>query len=73
MRDIAADVRLPADSMYRHFASKAEMLFEACKVGVERVIGAHNTPIEDMIEPWARLEAACASHPECLLTDDSLA
>lgn len=59
--------------MYHHFASKDEMLFEACKVGVERVIGAHNAPIEDMIEPWARLEAACATHPECLLTDDSLA
>lgn len=73
MRDIAADAGLLAGSMYHHFASKDEMLFEAYKVGVERVIKAHNKAIEGMNEPWARLEAACAAHLECLLTDDPLA
>ena len=59
MRDIAADAGLLAGSMYHHFASKDEMLFEAYKVGVERVIAAHSAAIVGVIEPWARLEAAC--------------
>lgn len=73
MRDIAADAGLLAGSMYHHFASKDEMLFETYKVGVERVIAAHSAAIVGVIEPWARLEAACAAHLECLLADDPLA
>lgn len=73
MRDIAADAGLLAGSMYHHFASKDEMLFEAYKVGVEHVIEAHTAAIEGATEPWARLEAACIAHLECLLADDPLA
>lgn len=73
MRDIAADAGLLAGSMYHHFASKDEMLFEAYKVGVARVIEVHNAAIDGVIEPWARLEAACVAHLECLLTEDPLA
>lgn len=73
MRDIAADAGLLAGSMYHHFDSKDEMLFEAYKMGVARVIEAHNSAVEGVPEPWARLEAACVAHLECLLADDPLA
>ncbi len=42
-------------------------------MGVARVIEAHNGAIEGAIEPWARLEAACVAHLECLPADDPLA
>ncbi len=73
MRVIAADARMLAGSMYHHFASKDEMLFEAYRIGVEHVISAHERATDGVIEPWARLEAACIAHLECLLTDDPLA
>jgi TetR/AcrR family transcriptional regulator, cholesterol catabolism regulator len=73
MRDIAADADLLAGSIYHHFASKDEMLFEAYKIGVEHVIAAHDVAIKDVATPWARIEAACIAHLECLLADDPLA
>lgn len=73
MRDIAADAKLLAGSMYHHFASKDEMLFEAYRLGVERVIAAHDRAIAGQIDPWARIEAVCIAHLECLLADDPLA
>lgn len=73
MRDIAAVAGLLAGSIYHHFASKDDMVLEAYKAGVERVIAAHDLAIANVSDPWDRLEAACVAHLECLLADDALA
>ena len=73
MRDIAADAGLLAGSIYHHFTSKEDMLIEAYRAGVDRVIAAHDAAIAGHAEPWGRLEAACAAHLECLLADEPLA
>lgn len=73
MRDIAAEAGLLAGSLYHHFPSKDDMVLEAYKVGVARVIAAHDLALVGVSDPWDRLEAACAAHLECLLANDALA
>ena len=71
MRDIAGAFGILHGSLYHHIGSKEELFITVYAVGVEQFMGAVQRSIEPLNDPWERLEAACVSHLEALLTRDS--
>lgn len=67
MRDIAGDVGMLAGSIYHHFRSKEEMIAAVYARGVEQIMTAVDSALEQEGDPWERLENACAAHLEALL------
>src|SRR5437879_861588 len=62
MRDIAAASGMLAGSLYYHFASKEELLVAVYAEGVRRISDSVSAVLARDLEPWARLEAVCATH-----------
>jgi TetR/AcrR family transcriptional regulator, cholesterol catabolism regulator len=73
MRDIAGDVGMLAGSMYHHFRSKAEMIAAVYTRGVDQIAAAVDHALTETLDPWGRLEAACAAHLEALLAESPFA
>lgn len=71
MRDIAAEFGILHGSLYHHFGSKEELFVAVYQAGVERMIGEVQHAIAPLSDPWDRLEAACVTHLEALLSRDS--
>jgi AcrR family transcriptional regulator len=67
MRDIASAVGMLSGSIYYHFESKDELLREVYEQGMRMVTDRVEAAVADKLEPWARLEAACAAHLEALV------
>ncbi len=67
MRDIALETGMKAGSIYYHFPSKDELYFAVYEVGVQGIAAAVREKLDDRLDPWDRLEAACAAHLEVLL------
>lgn len=67
MRDIAAEAKMQAASIYYHFPSKDELLWAVWeKGGLEQLRRAQNA-IAELTDPWERMEAACVAHVTGLL------
>lgn len=71
MGDIAAEFGILHGSRYHHFGSKEELFVAVYEAGVERMIGDVQRAIAPQFDPWDRLEAACVTHLEALLSRDS--
>lgn len=68
VRDITAAVGMLSGSMYYHFKSKNEIVFAVHEAGVAHIKAAVDLALVSApVEPWDRLEAACAAHLEALL------
>jgi len=67
MRDIAKEVGMLSGSIYYHFESKEEMLLAVYEEGLRRIADGVDSAVALEVEPWARLEAACAAHLRTLL------
>jgi AcrR family transcriptional regulator len=67
MRDIASAAKLVPGSLYHHFSSKEDLLFEIHKEGIERITAAIERVASPHQDPWQRLEAACRAHLEELV------
>lgn len=71
MRDIAGAFGILHGSLYHHIGSKEELFITVYAVGVEQFMEDVQRAIAPLSDPWERLEAACVSHLEALLTRDS--
>ncbi len=71
MRDIASAFGILPGSLYHHFGSKEELFVAVYGAGVDRFIDQVQRAIETLTEPWQRLETACVTHLEALLSDES--
>ncbi len=67
MRDIAMETGMKAGSIYYHFPSKDALYFAVYEAGVEGITAAVREALDGRVDPWERLEAACAAHLEVLL------
>lgn len=67
IRDIVKEVGMLPGSLYYHFANKEDLLVAVYGEGVRRISAAVRAAAARESEPWARLEAACASHFESLV------
>lgn len=73
VRDIVARVGMLPGSLYAHFANKEELLLAVYEEGVRRIRAAVEAAVEAETDPWARLEAACRTHLDNLLTKSAYA
>lgn len=73
VRDIVRAVDMLPGSLYYHFATKEDLLAAVCAEGVRRISARVRAAIEKLVDPWARLEAACIAHLEAILEDDDYA
>jgi AcrR family transcriptional regulator len=71
MRDIAGAFGILHGSLYHHIGSKEELFITVYAMGVEQFMQDVQRAIAPLTDPWERLEAACVSHLEALLTRDS--
>lgn len=69
MRDIAEAFGVLPGSLYHHFPSKNDLFVAVYTAGVDQVIGAVETAIIDIEDPWDALEEACVAHLEQLLSE----
>ena len=67
IRDIVRSVGMLPGSLYCHFATKEELLAAVYAEGVHRISRAVESAVARHVDPWDRLEAACAAHLEALL------
>lgn len=73
VREIAKAVGMLPGSLYCHFATKEALLVAVYVKGVQQIIEAVQSAVEDVVDPWERLEAACVAHLEAILHDDDYA
>jgi AcrR family transcriptional regulator len=73
LRDIAAASGLLPGSIYCHFPSKDEIYLAVQRQGLQHLAAAVESAIQDVAEPWARLEAACIAHLTVVLGDSDYA
>jgi len=66
MRAIAAMAGMQGGSVYYHFRSKEELFQAVNEAALEHVEQAVRAAIDDVRNPWDRLEAAAAAHCEAL-------
>lgn len=71
MRDIASAFGILHGSLYHHIGSKEELFITVYAAGVEQFMADVHRATAPLTDPWERLEAACISHLEALLTRDS--
>ena len=67
IRDIAAAQGLLPGSIYHHFSSKEKLIIELYEGGIAYITQAVRDAIEDIEDPWKRLEVACAVHIDALV------
>ena len=73
IRAIVTAVGMLPGSLYYHFANKDELLAAVYGEGVRRISAALAAAVAKQIDPWVRLEAACAAHLESLLGQSAYA
>lgn len=73
MRDIAGAVGMLPGSVYYHFPSKAALLDAVYADAIDRAVTTLDHATSRHMDPWDRLEAACAAHLRMLLTEGTLA
>ncbi len=73
IRDIAGAVGMLPGSVYYHFKSKDALLLAVYREGVSGIARRLDAAIEDLAEPWARLEAAAVAHLETILDESAYA
>jgi len=62
VRDITSAAGMLPGSLYYHFPSKADLLYEVHRRGMEELRAGVTAAIEKIKDPWKRLEAACSAH-----------
>lgn len=67
MRDIAHDCGMLPGSLYYHFAAKEDLLVAVYERGVTELLVNVRAAIAKELEPWSRLQAACAAHLQTVL------
>jgi AcrR family transcriptional regulator len=72
IRDIAAAAGILGGSLYYYFASKEEIFLAVHSAGMEMISSMVKAAIEEVSDPWDRLEAAAVAHCEALLSTDEL-
>ena len=73
LRDIAAAAGVLAGSIYYHFRSKDELFATVHAEGIRQLHAALDHSLTGVSDPWARLEAACATHLEQLVNGNDIA
>jgi len=71
MRDIAADVGFLVGSIYYHFESKDALFVAVHRAAVDMMTNTVSAALENVTDPWDRLEAAAAAHCEALNGDNA--
>ncbi len=72
-RDIMGSLGMPSGSLYCHFPSKEDLLVAVYRVGVQHVVDVVDQAIVGEMDPWVRLEKACAAHLQAILVDNNYA
>lgn len=72
-REIMGALGMPSGSLYCHFPSKDDLLVAVYKAGVQHVREVVGRAIVDEVDPWVRLEKACAAHLQAILVDNNYA
>lgn len=72
MRDIAAAVNMLPGSLYYHFASKEDLLLDIHERVVTGMTDQVRAAIQDVTDPWDRIETAAIAHLQALLDSGSL-
>ncbi len=67
VRDIASAAGMLPGSLYYHFPSKADLLYEIHRRGMGELRAGAIAAIDGIVAPWERLEAACATHVQMIL------
>lgn len=67
MRDIAQQCGMLPGSLYYHFAAKEDLLVAVYERGVAELLVNVRAAIAKELEPWSRLQAACAAHLQTVL------
>lgn len=67
MRDIGAEVGMQAGSVYYHFKSKEELLLAVYAMAVDGIEARLLEALENVEDPWQRLEVAVITHLETIL------
>ncbi len=70
MRTIADEAGMRTASIYYHFNSKDDLLVAVHEEALHRIGESTSAALDDVVEPWERLEVACAAHLTFLLTQD---
>ncbi len=70
MRTIADEAGMRTASIYYHFDSKDDLLVAVHEEALRRIGDSTSAALDTVIDPWERLEAACAAHLTFLLTQD---
>jgi len=66
MRDIAREAGMLAGSMYYHFSSKDDLIVATYEEGKRLISGAVVEAIENIDDPWERLNQAAIAHMNTL-------
>jgi AcrR family transcriptional regulator len=67
VREIVQPVGMLPGSLYYHFPTKEALLVAVYREGVQRISAAVDRAVDDVADPWQRLEAACVAHLASLL------
>ncbi len=71
MRDIARSVDMLPGSIYYHFSSKDDLLLAIYESGVEQITEAFAASINQLEDPWQRLDAGIAALVKAVTEESS--
>ena len=72
MRDIARMVGLLAGSVYHHFPAKEDLFVAVHQEGFRQLVQRIEAKLGTELDPWRRLEIACAEHIAAITGDNPI-
>ena len=73
MRAIAARVGMLAGSVYHHYPAKQSLYLAVQKEGFRQIIQRVEAALATSVDPWERLELACAEHVASVVAGNAVA
>ncbi|MEO1191900.1 MAG: TetR/AcrR family transcriptional regulator [Pseudomonadota bacterium] len=73
MRDIASNAGMLSGSIYYHYKNKPALLVAVYEEGVRRLTARVTAAVEDVGDPWHRLERSLATHIEMIVQPSAYA
>lgn len=73
MRAIAARVGMLAGSVYHHYPAKQSLYLAVQKEGFRQIVLRVEAAVSTSVDPWERLEIACAEHVASVVAGNAVA